>query len=302
MAAQYLSPKPNSTNVLFKIAGWLFLGLWQLTPAVTGRLILRLFFRPRSLRQRPDEKAVWESGTPFILQLHGRSLSCRYWGDGPGVLFVHGWNGRGSQGHKFVEPIVAAGYRAITFDGPAHGDSQGSYTTYFEFTDVVRAFLRGEANMPVEKIIAHSFGAGAVINAMHKEKLTPDVVLVAPALTLEEYLHQSFQQYGIPFRLFDNLIKWLERRYGYQLHRDNPYRLLETLQQPLLLIHDRDDKIVPHAVSAQSVKKRPNMTLQTTQGLGHTRILQAPEAIESVMSHLIGTNQSQALQPDTCVA
>lgn len=302
MSNQYFASNKNSTNVLFRAAAFILLGLWQIAPAATGRLIMRLFFRPRSLRQRPKEKAVWESGTPFTLQLHGRTLHGRYWGDGPGVLFVHGWNGRGSQCHKLVKPIVAAGYRAIAFDGPAHGDSDGRYTTYFEFSDVVRAFLRGEANMSVDKIIAHSFGSGAVINALHKEKRSLDVVLIAPALMLEEYLHQSFQQYGMPFRLFDNLIKWLEQDYGYLLGRDNPHRLLDKVRVPLLLIHDQGDKIIPHAVSKQFVEQQPHIVLQTTQGLGHTKILQSSEAIDLIMAHLTKAEPESVLEASSRVA
>ena len=302
MSDQYLTSNNNSTNVLFKAVGWLLLGFWQIAPAATGRMIMRLFFRPRSLRQRPKEKAVWDSGTPFTLQLHGRTLHGRYWGDGPGVLFVHGWNGRGSQCHQMVDSIVAAGYRAITFDGPAHGDSDGSFTTYFEFTDVVRAFLRGEANMSVDKVIAHSFGSGAVINALHKEKRSLDVVLVAPALMLEEYLHQSFQQYGIPFRLFDNLIKWLEQDYGYLLRRDNPRRLLKKLRAPLLLIHDQGDKIIPHTVSKQFVEQQPHIVLKTTQGLGHTKILQSSEAIDLIMAYLTKAKPESVLEASSHVA
>jgi len=286
MPHQYLSPNNFSTNVLLRGVSILFWGLWKLAPTYASNLILQLIFRPRSMRQRSSEKASWDSGTPFQIELHGRILQARYWGDGPGVLFVHGWNGRGSQFHKFVESVTASGHRAIAFDGPGHGESEGKYTTYFEFTDVVRYFLRGDTGMSVDKVVAHSFGAGAVINAIHKEKLTPDVVLIAPALELEEFLHESFQKLGFPFRLFKNLIESLEQRYGYNLRRDNPHRLLKKLRQPLLVIQDKKDKIIAHSAVTKMIAKRPNILLQSTEGLGHTKILQEPEAINHVLDHL----------------
>ncbi len=249
---------------------------------------MRLFFRPRKLRQRADEKVCWESGTRFQFQLHGRTIQGRHWGDGPGVLFVHGWDGRGSQFHKFVDSTIASGHRAIAFDGPAHGESDGSYTTYFEFTDVVRHILRGDSGMRVDKVVAHSFGAGAVINAMDKEKLAPDVVLIAPALTLEEFLQDSFQKLGFSAKLYRNLIEWLELHYHYNLRRDNPHRLLGTLSHLLLAIHDKKDKVVPHAITARMAEGYPNILLCSTDGLGHTKMLQEVETIDTVVDYLFG--------------
>jgi pimeloyl-ACP methyl ester carboxylesterase len=178
--------------------GYLFWGFWLAAQAATSRLILRLYFRPRSVRQKPEELASWQSGTAFTVKLHGRNLRGRYWGEDPGGLMMHGWNGHGSQFHRFVNPVVERGYRAILIDGPAHGESDGSYTTYFEFTDMVRYLLRGDAGMQVEKVIAHSFGAAVVINALHKEQLSADVALVAPALAFEGFLQESFRKAGFP--------------------------------------------------------------------------------------------------------
>ena len=51
------------------------------------------------------------------------------WGAGPSVLLVHGWEGRGAQLGALVDPLVAAGYRVVALDGPAHGDSPGRLST-----------------------------------------------------------------------------------------------------------------------------------------------------------------------------
>jgi pimeloyl-ACP methyl ester carboxylesterase len=291
MIDQYMTSKANSTNVLLKMVGYGFWGLWLAAPTATSKLVLRLFFRTKSVQQKREQYVSWQSGTPFELKLHGRTLRGRYWGDGPGVLMVHGWNGHGSQFHRFITPVVERGYRAILIDGPAHGESDGSYTTYFEFTDMVRHLLRGEAGMRVEKVIAHSFGAGAVINALHKEQLSPGVALIAPAFTVEEYVQQSFQSAGFPFPLYRNLIGWLERQYGYNLGRDNPRQLLSKLSLAILLVHDRDDRVVPYDITEQFARDQSHLLLQSTEGYGHTRILQEQGAIDTVIVHLFGGEQ-----------
>ena len=42
-------------------------------------------------------------------------------GDGPPVLFVHGFGARADRWHSTVERFAAQGYRAIAFDLPGHG-------------------------------------------------------------------------------------------------------------------------------------------------------------------------------------
>ncbi len=287
MLNHYLNASENSTSVLKKMTGYLFFGLFRLAPARVGPWLLRLFFRPAITLQGDEEKAAWESGNAFEFDSHGRQIRGRCWGDGPGVLMVHGWDGRGSQFHRLVEPIVAAGYRAIAFDAPAHGESAGFETNYFEYTDAVRHLLRGDAGMQVDKVVAHSFGAAATINAIDKEGLAPDLLLIAPALQLEEFLHQSFQRHGIPFGLFREVIGRLETRYGYDFHRDNPKRLIRQLQQPCVILHDELDRLVPIEQSRAEAKVNPRVYLQPTRNLGHTRILKSDTAITAVNGYLL---------------
>jgi len=287
MQNAYLAPPKNSTNVLKKIVGYLFFGLFRLAPERVGPWLIRLFFRPGIARQGEAEIAVWLAGRPFEFESNGRRIHGRAWGDGPGVLMVHGWDGRGSQFYRLVAPIVAAGYRAIAFDAPAHGDSAGDETNYFEYTDAVRHLLRGDAGFAVDKVIAHSFGAAAAINAIDKEGVAPELLLIAPALHLEEFLHQSFQRNGIPFGLFRGIIGALEQRFGYDFHRDNPVRLIRRLAQPLVILHDELDRLVPFAASAAAAEANPRIALQPTRDLGHLRILQSDTAIAAVNGYLL---------------
>lgn len=287
MLDHYLDASKNSTGVLKKMIGYLFFGMFRLAPETAAPWLLRLFFRPGIALQDEAEKAVWAAGNAFEFESHGRLIRGRYWGSGPGVLMVHGWDGRGSQFYRLVAPIVAAGYRAIAFDAPAHGESTGLETNYFEYTDAVRHLLRGDAGMPVDKVVAHSFGAAATINAIDKEAVVPELLLIAPALQLEEFLHASFQHHGIPFGLFREVIGRLETRYGYDFHRDNPQRLLRRLAQPCVILHDELDRLVPIEQSRAEAEVNPCVSLQSTRNLGHTRILKSDTAIAAVNGYLL---------------
>jgi pimeloyl-ACP methyl ester carboxylesterase len=60
-------------------------------------------------------------------------------GDGPTVLFIHGWSGRGSQFYEWVNPLVKAGYSVVFMDASGHGDSDGKMSSLPEFRDAILA-------------------------------------------------------------------------------------------------------------------------------------------------------------------
>ena len=64
-----------------------------------------------------------ESAERQDLELEGKRLVAWSWGEGPTVLLVHGWEGRGSQMAAFAAPLAEAGFRAVAFDAPGAASS-----------------------------------------------------------------------------------------------------------------------------------------------------------------------------------
>ncbi len=108
----------------------------RVAPGPAARVAEQLFSRPRRHPKRPWELALAERAEPLVLAGGLRALA---WGEGPVVLLVHGWSGRGTQLAAFVEPLVAAGHRVLALDGSAHGDSPGRLTNLPAFADALRA-------------------------------------------------------------------------------------------------------------------------------------------------------------------
>lgn len=291
MQDYYFNMSSNSTNVRqknarqFTTATMLHL-LWALAPGLTNWMIKRVFFAPKPYRANGEEEAMMGKGRPFRFKVHEKTIHGWRWGQGPEVLLVHGWNGRGIQLHRFIEPIAASGFTAVAIDGPAHGASDGKTTSYFEFTDVLRKILTDKRVARVQGIIAHSFGAAATINALTKENIAVKTVCIAPALRLQELLFRAFDHYGIPQQLYLSLIHDFEAHYGYRLSQDDPHRLLKALSNPLLIVHDELDRTVSHQDSARQARALDHIGLWSTRGLGHKRILQDEEVIGRCVAHL----------------
>ncbi len=283
--------KCQSTNVRYIKAGQkamhvLLTGLWHLAPRATKKIILKRFFKPKTYDLTPLEKEYLENGTSFHIYVHGKKIQCWKWGIGPGLLFVHGWNGRGINFTYFFKSFIDAGFSVITYDAPAHGESEGQVTNYFELTDTVRSFLDPSHGLNIQGIIAYSIGASAAINCISKDKPSIDAVLIAPALKLKEILFNAFNYHGVPEIVYRNLVGEMERFYGYDVHQDNPYVLAKIIPSKMLIVHDMDDRTIPYRDSKILSEKTDNVFLHTTQGLGHKRILRDKEVVDVVKAYI----------------
>lgn len=260
----------------------------RIAPHRTRESIIRRFFAPSAYAATPQENQALKRGQRFLLRLHDKSIHGWQWGRGPQILFVHGWNGRGIQFLPFFEPIMAAGYAVIAVDGPAHGDSMGRTTNYFEFTDMVRSVIAVRSGFDIRGLVAHSLGASAVINALAHEDVTVDAVLIAPALRLKEILYNTSTRYGVPRWLFTSILRRLEKRFGYCLDHDNPMQGAAKVRSRLLLIHDRDDTVTPLDDARELAEAHARIELCTTNGLGHRRILGDRAVVDGTLQFLIG--------------
>jgi alpha-beta hydrolase superfamily lysophospholipase len=160
--------------------------MWRWVAGLTRRYLFNQFFSPDRYPLSAAQRRILEKGERFSIQVNEKTVKCWKWGSGPAILFAHGWNGRGIHFHHFFERLLTNGYSAIAFDAPAHGESEGRTTNYFELTDTVRAILRSNYGANINGAVAHSLGGAAVINAWAKEGCALKMVLIAPALKLKE--------------------------------------------------------------------------------------------------------------------
>jgi pimeloyl-ACP methyl ester carboxylesterase len=160
-----------------------------------GRVALEQFLTPPPARPLSEpEQALLDQATLLSIPFEAININAFYWGEGLTVMLVHGWGGYGLQLGEFINPLLAAGYRVLAFDAPAHGSTEGVQTNGFELAQAITAvadyysakFLQpiasgaseaiaGDAGT-IEGIIAHSLGATSTTLALSRGLKTNKVV------------------------------------------------------------------------------------------------------------------------------
>ncbi len=286
----------KSTNVRVLILQKFNAIFSRVAPRLAARLAERIFLTPISARQPPREISWAKDAEKITIPSPLGGIPVWVWGDGPEtVLLVHGWSGRGLQLGAFVEPLIARGFRVVTFDAPGHGEASGRTSSMPAFAATLGAV--GRRFGPVSAVIAHSLGSTATVYALANRELTPDrVIAISPSARLHAVRERFGEMTGFPPSVIESMRKAFEDRLGFDWDASEPLLLAQQLSMPLMAVHDTRDRFIPHSEGAELSAAWPDGRLITTTGLGHHRILRDPKVIQSVLSFVTEPSEENYME------
>ena len=221
--------------------------LGAVAPQPAAAIAEHLFLTPKRHRRPAVEHELLAQARHLLVPgdastVGSDQLASWEWGDeGPRVLLVHGWEGRGAQLGSLVQPLLDRGFRVVTFDAPGHGNSPGSTSSLVHFARAVERMT--EAYGPFEAIITHSMGGAATAwstrNAPLAQRRRDDC-----AADRRARLHTPA---GQTLSLSDEVRTEVERRLGQAARCGAPSelhvgRIAPRMTTPLLVIHDEEDR------------------------------------------------------------
>jgi pimeloyl-ACP methyl ester carboxylesterase len=276
---------PVKVPLAFRLIHKLFPYLEKFATPLANRIVAFLFFSPIRFKAPQKEKEVSEQAEKKIIISDGKKIQTYLWGEGPTVLMTHGWSGRGTQFRKFIKPFNDAGYQVVSFDGPAHGKSEGSNTNVTEFHDVIRQLEI--SNGPFAATIGHSFGGVANLYAHVRGVHTEKMIMIATPTISDDIIKESVRKLnGSPAR-GEYLKKYIYKRFGIHFEDVSVLKLMEEVNDTdLLAIHDVEDKDVPISHPEALLSKYPKANLIKTEGLGHLRILKSPDVVQHCLNYI----------------
>lgn len=254
------------------------------TSEITAEQIFLGFTRPRRRSASNEDQQLLQAAIRHSVEHAGLELVAWSWGEGEAVLLLHGWESRASHFAAFVQPLLNAGYRVIALDAPAHGESQGQITDVMDFgralVDAVDYFG------PLAAVIAHSMGSAASLYAFSQGvEVKASVHLSGPA-SLTRLLRRTANQAGLDAQEIIRLEAMMVDRLAAPLSAMDLSSLGSGMKHPALILHDPKDREIPFSESVALSQAWSEAVLETVDGVGHRRILQAPSVIASAVSFI----------------
>jgi uncharacterized protein len=235
----------------------------------------------------------------------GLSLSA-WWieeeGSSRTVVLVHGWVGDRSDLHVVETALVyeRAGFNVLMIDMRGHGESEGERVTlgYKEVRDVRGALSwLEERGFDPEDVVLHgwSMGGAVVVQAAPGAGVAAVVEEAAyadlPPLLWERLPEAS----GLPAlfnpgiflmgRLFLGIDPWAVRPEG-------EARRLSRERVPFMIIHSRDDEVIPFEHAESFAAAYPEATFWEIEGYEHVTAHTHPEYRERLLTFLDETAPS----------
>jgi len=261
-------------------------GLDRIAPRVSTDLMVKHFLRPR---RRPSEyqTRLPEGAKRLAIDHRGQQLTGWSWGEsGPSVLLVHGWEDHSGAMLRLVGPLRKRGYQVVAMDAPGHGLSPAMDTHLLDTGEALSTLMNQVGRF--QAIIAHSYGgAAAAILLARQPRLMPDyLTLVSPMRDIRQHLAIFAGIARLSQAGWDRLEHTMQRQLGQSLDDISTLLAAEHINVPGLIVHDREDPLIPFANSARMAGRWTDAELLATQGLGHRRTLGCPEVAGEILTRM----------------
>lgn len=168
------------------------------------------------------------------------------------VVITHGWGANRELMLPVARPLQAAGWNVLLFDARNHGDSDAdtfsSMPRFAEDIDAALAWLRARPGMrdaPVV-LLGHSVGAAAVLLAASRRDDVSAVVSLSAFAHPDGMMRRWLAAKRLPFfPLGWYVLRYVEWVIGHRFDAIAPVNTLPRVRRPVLLVHGRDDGVIP---------------------------------------------------------
>jgi pimeloyl-ACP methyl ester carboxylesterase len=255
-------------------------------PGTVKKLIIKKWETPQHFPMPEIELHASKSAVPDYVTFDDIKIRIWSWGSGPSVVFLHGWAGRGTQVYAYINQLNNAGFRVVGIDLPGHGQSTGKSVNYTHMTKVVASVLQNTDNL--HSIITHSFG-GLLFAAVYNNLLPlKKIVFICPPASFETPL--NFLRNTLPFsaKINEEITHTVRGSYtNDQFERLSTVKNVARITQPVLILHDKDDHIVPFSDGEEVAKAAKNCVFRVSNGLGHRKILHDKDTVNDIVRFIV---------------
>ena len=242
--------------------------------SLAANFVLKLFQSPLNHTKPQREEMMFKSAVKERLKIPTINKEIQVYKYGYSkkkVLIVHGWAGRGTQLFTISDKLLENRYMVISFDGPAHGFSEGKRTNMTDFMETVKTLQNKYG--PFEAAIGHSFGGMVLLKSTAHFLKIQKLIVMGTANDVRNIIHDLARKLNLKSAVAENVLKKLAKQFNTNLETMTSAASAKKIDIPTLVVHDSNDKEVPVRCAYQIRQNLRKGTLLITNGLGHQRIL-----------------------------
>jgi len=268
-----------------KVIRFLFPILESIAPSVAVKWAVKLFLTPFQFGFTPTEKQHLDKFKMHDVIISRFKIRTYEIGEGPLIICVHGWAGRGMQFYKMAIDLADAGYKLLLIDAPAHGMSEGKMSNLFEYTEVFIGLKEKQDNLVA--VIGHSLGAASISLAISEGSKVPAFISLAAPVVAQDILDEFANRLNVNKTTIHGMRKKAVTTFSRTFDSVTMETTFKVVDCPVLAIHGSNDFDVPIYHLDVLKKIKPETEIRRIEGIGHRRILKDERVIKEIKNWLL---------------
>lgn len=122
----------------------------------------------------------------------------------------------------------------------------------------------------------------ATLNSIKRGVKTKSAVLIASGDSVNEIIKDFIKKLKLKKEIGTKMKLSFEKDFNESMESYSAYFAAAQVNNPILIIHDKNDSDVPYTAALNIHKNLKNSTLVLTEGLGHRKILGNEEVLSNI--------------------
>lgn len=201
----------------------------------------------------------------------------------PALLVMHGWGANAAMMWPVVPPLHEAGFAVLLIDARCHGHSDGeAFTSMPRFAEDIAAglaWLKHHPGIASDNLalLGHSVGAAACLLHASRHHDVRSVVSLSAFAHPREVMRGFMAEKRVPYPVVGwYVMRHVQQVIGARFDDIAPVNTITAVQCPVLVVHGRQDAVVPAGDAVRLVARNGRARLLQLEGDHDLREALAP--------------------------
>lgn len=263
-----------------------------IAPKSTAVRAFNMFQKVRKKDIREREEIFYEKADLFQVPFDKEPIDGFRIGraGNPLVFLVHGWDSNAGSMAQVAFSLIEAGYEVIAMNLPGHAFAQSNTTNLIECRAAFDTFLKYVNPRNGFSIVSHSFGSAVVAYTLAQSNYKADkLVFLSNPNKMENIFTYYRDLIALGDRAYQHMVNHIDTFANEKIYNSSvASKLIEADKNfnQLLLIHDKEDKILLWQNALEVAQAVDRSILSTVNNTGHYRMLWNKEVIQLALDFL----------------